>query len=270
MPPVTCGILPRKRVPAPNARLEGGRDVLYWVCVRRIRPHVWCAFAGTIPLARRFRVGRAEVRCLAAMARTRGLFICGTGYGVSFARPDCTRIEEGIVWAKPHLVRTGSLEQPLFPCENKCTLISSRHRAGLVTRWSPTWQRGWEVLVGVFRPGKHVLAPPRRLGVQRGVVTISCRVLLQVWKRNYHLSEGGTKCERLYLRRHSPSETHLAGVQHCRHCRFQCGLLARRMSDTWPAARTSHWLLQMMSDGLPDRPVGTVICRTDRVFEHCQ
>jgi len=88
MPPVTCGILPRKRVPAPNARLEGGRDVLYWVCVRRIRPHVWCAFAGTIPVARRLRVGRAEGRCLAAMARTRGLFIYGTGYGVSSARPD--------------------------------------------------------------------------------------------------------------------------------------------------------------------------------------
>jgi hypothetical protein len=28
---------------------------------------------------------------------------------VSFARPDCTRIEEGIVWAKPDLVRTDSL-----------------------------------------------------------------------------------------------------------------------------------------------------------------
>jgi len=36
-------------------------------------------------------------------------FVCETGYGESFARPDCTRIDEGIVWAKPDLVRTDSL-----------------------------------------------------------------------------------------------------------------------------------------------------------------
>jgi len=33
--------------------LEGGRDDLRWVCVRGIRPHVWCVLAGTIPVARR-------------------------------------------------------------------------------------------------------------------------------------------------------------------------------------------------------------------------
>jgi hypothetical protein len=71
------------------------------------------------------------------------------------------------------------LEQPLFPCENRCTLISSRHRAGIVTRWSPAWQRGWGVLVGVFRTGKNVWAPPRRLGAQRGVVTTLCLAFLQ-------------------------------------------------------------------------------------------
>ena len=54
-----------------NARLEGGRDVLNWVCVRGIQPHVWCVLAGTIPDARRHRVSRAEGRCLAEMAQTR-------------------------------------------------------------------------------------------------------------------------------------------------------------------------------------------------------
>jgi len=43
------------------------------------------------------------------LAQTRGFFVCEIGYGVSFARPDCTRIEDGIVWAKPDLVRTESL-----------------------------------------------------------------------------------------------------------------------------------------------------------------
>jgi len=51
--------------------LEGGRDVLNWVCVRGVRPHVWFILAGTIPVARRLRAGRAEGRCLAAMAQTR-------------------------------------------------------------------------------------------------------------------------------------------------------------------------------------------------------
>jgi hypothetical protein len=108
MPPVACGSLPGKRVPAQMRALEGGRDVLKRVCVRRIRPHVWCVLAGTIPVARRLRVGRALGRCLCAMAQSLGFFVCETGYGVSFARPDCTRIEEGIVWAKPRLVRTES------------------------------------------------------------------------------------------------------------------------------------------------------------------
>jgi len=69
---------------------------------------VWSVLVGTIPVARRLRVGRAGGRRLAAMAQTRGSFVSETGYGVSFARPDCTRIEEGIVWAKPDLVRTES------------------------------------------------------------------------------------------------------------------------------------------------------------------
>jgi hypothetical protein len=69
MPPVACGILPGKREPARMRGVEGGRDVLKWVCVRGIRPHVWCVLAGTIPVARRLRVGRAEGRCLAAMAQ---------------------------------------------------------------------------------------------------------------------------------------------------------------------------------------------------------
>ena len=50
--------------------LEGGRDILNWVCVRGIHPHVWCVLARTILVARRLRVGRAEGRCLAAMAQT--------------------------------------------------------------------------------------------------------------------------------------------------------------------------------------------------------
>jgi hypothetical protein len=53
--------------------LGGGRDILNWVCVRGIQPHVWCVLARTILVARRLRVGRAdpaEGRCLAAMAQT--------------------------------------------------------------------------------------------------------------------------------------------------------------------------------------------------------
>jgi len=63
-------ILPKKREPARMRALEGGRDDLRWVCVRGIRSHVCCALAGTISVARRRRVGRAEGRCLAAMAQT--------------------------------------------------------------------------------------------------------------------------------------------------------------------------------------------------------
>jgi len=65
MPPVACGHLPGKREPARTRGVEGGRDVLKWVCVCGTRP---CVLAGTIPVARRLRVGRAEGRCLAAMA----------------------------------------------------------------------------------------------------------------------------------------------------------------------------------------------------------
>ena len=50
--------------------LEGGRDILHWVCVRGIQPHVCCVLARTILVARRLRVGRAEGRCLAAMVQT--------------------------------------------------------------------------------------------------------------------------------------------------------------------------------------------------------
>jgi hypothetical protein len=50
--------------------LEGGREIMSWVCVRGIQPHVWCVLARTILVARRLRVGRAEGRCLAAMAQT--------------------------------------------------------------------------------------------------------------------------------------------------------------------------------------------------------
>jgi len=46
--------------------LEGGGEVLYWVCVRGMRPNVWCVLTGTIPVVRRLRVGRAEGRCLGA------------------------------------------------------------------------------------------------------------------------------------------------------------------------------------------------------------
>ena len=49
----------------------------------------------------------------------------------------------------------------------------------------------------------------------------------------------------------------VAGVQHCGHCRFQRGLLARRMSDPWPATRTSDWLLHAVRRA--PRPAG----------EHC-
>jgi hypothetical protein len=80
-----------------------------WVCVRGIRPNVRCDLNATIPVARRLRLGRAEGRCLASWAQTRGFFVCETEYGVSFARPDCARIEEGSVWAKPDLIPTGSL-----------------------------------------------------------------------------------------------------------------------------------------------------------------
>ena len=38
-----------------------------------------------------------------------GFSCCETGYGVSFARPDCTRIEEGIAWARPDWIRTESI-----------------------------------------------------------------------------------------------------------------------------------------------------------------
>ena len=93
-------------MPARMRALKGGRDVLNWVCVRLIRQNVWCVLIGTIPVARRFRVGRAEGQCVSALAQTRGFFVCETRYGVSFARPNCTRIEESIVWAKPDLVRT--------------------------------------------------------------------------------------------------------------------------------------------------------------------
>ena len=73
MPPVACGILPGKREPARIRALEGGRNVLNWVCVRGIRPNDWCVLTGTtIPVARRLRVGRAEARCLAALAQNAG------------------------------------------------------------------------------------------------------------------------------------------------------------------------------------------------------
>jgi hypothetical protein len=87
--------------------LEGGRDVLNWVCVRGIRPNVWCVLTGTIPMARRLRVGRAEGRYLAAWQY---FFVCETGYDVSLAGPECTRMKEGIAWVKPDLVRTESLQ----------------------------------------------------------------------------------------------------------------------------------------------------------------
>ena len=88
--------------------LEGGRDVLKWVCVRVIRPHVWCVLAGTIPVARRLRVGRAEGRCLAADGANAGFFVEKPGTGVSFARPDCRETGCSFVWAKPDFDRTES------------------------------------------------------------------------------------------------------------------------------------------------------------------
>jgi len=66
MPPVAHGFLPEKREPARMHALEGGRVILNWVCVRGIRLNVWCVLTGTIPVARRLHVGRAEGRCLAA------------------------------------------------------------------------------------------------------------------------------------------------------------------------------------------------------------
>jgi hypothetical protein len=56
-----------------SARSGGRSGFLNWVCVRGIRPKVWCVLTGTIPVARRLRVGRAEGRCLAAW-RKRGCF----------------------------------------------------------------------------------------------------------------------------------------------------------------------------------------------------
>ena len=79
MPPVACGILPGTGVSARMRVLEGGCDVLNWVCVRRIRPHVWSVLVGTIPVAMRLRVGRAGGRRLAAMAQTRGSSVSETG-----------------------------------------------------------------------------------------------------------------------------------------------------------------------------------------------
>jgi hypothetical protein len=87
MPPVACGILLGKREPARTRALEGGRDVLKRVCVRVIRPQVRSVLAGTIRVARRLRVGRAEGRCLGA-----SLFVEKPSTGVSFARPDCREI----------------------------------------------------------------------------------------------------------------------------------------------------------------------------------
>jgi hypothetical protein len=115
MPPVACGIFLGKREPARMRSLSAGRDVRNRVCVRGIRPNVWCVLIGTIPVARRLCVGRAEGRCLAAWAQTRGVCVCETEYGVSFVRPDCARIEEGIVWAKPDVVRTESLDGREYP-----------------------------------------------------------------------------------------------------------------------------------------------------------
>jgi len=79
MPLVACGNSPGKRVPARIRALEGGREVLNWVCVRWIRPHVVCVLVGTIPVERGIRVGRAGGRCLAAMAQTRGSLVVKLG-----------------------------------------------------------------------------------------------------------------------------------------------------------------------------------------------
>jgi len=103
MPPTAYGILPEKREPARTRALEGGRDVLSWVCVRGIRPSVWCVLTWTIPVARRLRVGRAEGRCLAAM-RKRGISLSvKPGTGVSVARPDCIEIGYSFLGANPDL-----------------------------------------------------------------------------------------------------------------------------------------------------------------------
>jgi hypothetical protein len=99
---------PHTPPPARMRALEGGRDILSWVCVRGIHPHVWCVLVGTIPGARRLRVGRAEGRCLAAKAQTPSFLARNRTGAVSFARPDCTEIGYSFVWAKPDFDRTES------------------------------------------------------------------------------------------------------------------------------------------------------------------
>ena len=60
--------------------LEGGRDDLHWVCMRGIRSHrvvLCCVLAGTISVARRLHVGRAEGRCLGVYFLSRNrLSVC--------------------------------------------------------------------------------------------------------------------------------------------------------------------------------------------------
>jgi len=103
---------PKKSANDPPARmraLEGGRDVLSWVCVRGIRPHVWCALDGTIPVARRLRVGRAVGRCLAAMAQTRSLLSRNRDRCCVICAPRLYRNWDSFVWAKPDPYNSGVL-----------------------------------------------------------------------------------------------------------------------------------------------------------------
>jgi len=107
---MACGITGKARA-CPNARY-GGRS-------RRSDLGIRAPDTTTRVVCGVYSPGRSLWRGVSAWAvlreyvsprwRKRGVILfCETGYGVSFAHPDCTRIEEGIVWAKPDLVRTES------------------------------------------------------------------------------------------------------------------------------------------------------------------
>ena len=81
------GLVPDKRELARIRALEGGRDVLSWVCVREIQPNVWCVLTRTIPVARRLRVGRAKGRCLDALAQMRVFWYVKPGTVRHFRAP---------------------------------------------------------------------------------------------------------------------------------------------------------------------------------------
>jgi len=97
---------------APNPRSGGRSRRLKWVCVRGIRPHVWCVLVGTIPVARRLRKAVLRDDVSPRWHKHGVYFVEKPGTGVSFARPDCTEIGYSFVWAKPDLDRTESLIGP--------------------------------------------------------------------------------------------------------------------------------------------------------------